>query len=305
MWRKVLYNDYDESRRSGDDGDTAGEYPDTYIDTKTFLIGLVQNATSKRYNYLEIVAQSTIVAQQVSTVAAFTGVYVHLTNYSLTVGTLIAVDFVLLAIGTIITAMNDPHFDCSFRNLLCYCRPFGILFSGLYCLSPIISTLTASFSSDTIHTTSALLLILHLFSYRYAGYLQVQSDPTGMPPIFSAVATSAVIFACILLSSQLPTHVHTFGFLLYSVLTFVLFPVTRYYLRANQKSQSRSVLVSVLIFFCTVALLLPLSPVVTGAYILAILFICLCCPFWLMHIQKYKFEINGPWDEAIPHCHIY
>jgi phosphatidylinositol glycan class C protein len=29
-----------------------------------------------------------------------------------------------------------------------------------------------------------------------------------------------------------------------------------------------------------------------------VVFISLVCPYWLTKIQEYKFEINGPWDEA-------
>jgi phosphatidylinositol glycan class C protein len=29
-----------------------------------------------------------------------------------------------------------------------------------------------------------------------------------------------------------------------------------------------------------------------------LLFISIICPYWLIRIQEYKFEINGPWDEA-------
>uniref|UniRef100_A0A0A9EUA1 Uncharacterized protein n=1 Tax=Arundo donax TaxID=35708 RepID=A0A0A9EUA1_ARUDO len=29
-----------------------------------------------------------------------------------------------------------------------------------------------------------------------------------------------------------------------------------------------------------------------------LIFISIVCPYWLIRIQEYKFEINGPWDEA-------
>jgi hypothetical protein len=28
--------------------------------------------------------------------------------------------------------------------------------------------------------------------------------------------------------------------------------------------------------------------------------VTLVCPYWLVHIQKFKAKINGPWDEAVP-----
>ncbi|KAD6454199.1 hypothetical protein E3N88_08905 [Mikania micrantha] len=29
-----------------------------------------------------------------------------------------------------------------------------------------------------------------------------------------------------------------------------------------------------------------------------LVFVNMVCPYWLIRIQEYKFEINGPWDEA-------
>jgi len=50
----------------------------------------------------------------------------------------------------------------------------------------------------------------------------------------------------------------------------------------------------------TFVLFLPISVTVAVLYAFAIIFITIGCPFWLVFIQKYKNEINGPWDEAVP-----
>ncbi len=49
-----------------------------------------------------------------------------------------------------------------------------------------------------------------------------------------------------------------------------------------------------------VLLLLPLSGLITAAYVLAVVSVSFVCPYWLVHIQKFKAKINGPWDEAVP-----
>ena len=121
-------------------------------------------------------------------------------------------------------------------------RPLAVLFSVIFGLSPVLSTLTASFSSDTVYTTSTLLLVLHLFCHGYTG--QKRSITTYItiiitwlhlsePPTFSAVAMNAVVFASLLLASRLPSTQHVFGFVSYSFLLFALFPVVRYYLRLH------------------------------------------------------------------------
>lgn len=53
---------------------------------------------------------------------------------------------------------------------------------------------------------------------------------------------------------------------------------------------------------CMTAVLLvtKASIVVTSALICSLACITFICPMWLVRIQKYKAQINGPWDEAIP-----
>jgi hypothetical protein len=46
-------------------------------------------------------------------------------------------------------------------------------------------------------------------------------------------------------------------------------------------------------------LLAPLSPNLTTVFLVAVVFISLLCPRWLVRIHKFKVQINGPWDEAV------
>ena len=49
------------------------------------------------------------------------------------------------------------------------------------------------------------------------------------------------------------------------------------------------------------ALLARQSVLLTSAFCCALLFVTLMCPMWLVRIHKFKAQINGPWDEAVPH----
>jgi phosphatidylinositol glycan class C protein len=49
------------------------------------------------------------------------------------------------------------------------------------------------------------------------------------------------------------------------------------------------------------ALLARQSVLLTSAFCCALLFVTLICPMWLVRIHKFKAQINGPWDEAVPH----
>lgn len=48
------------------------------------------------------------------------------------------------------------------------------------------------------------------------------------------------------------------------------------------------------------ALLARQSGLLTSAFCVALAFITLVCPWWLVRIHKFKAAINGPWDEAVP-----
>lgn len=47
-------------------------------------------------------------------------------------------------------------------------------------------------------------------------------------------------------------------------------------------------------------MLAPLSPVLASAFAALVLFVSLLCPMWLVRVHKFKAQINGPWDEAVP-----
>lgn len=42
------------------------------------------------------------------------------------------------------------------------------------------------------------------------------------------------------------------------------------------------------------------SVVLTSALLCTLACVGFICPMWLVRIQKFKAQINGPWDEAIP-----
>jgi len=89
-------------------------------------------------------------------------------------------------------------------------------------------------------------------------------------------------------------------------------------------------------FVVTSVLAFPLAPLLTLIYISLVLFITFLCPYWLIHVQKFKryaymasehqplpgtqltddapiyialllcnSEIRGPWDEAVPSAGKY
>ena len=86
--------------------------------------------------------------------------------------------------------------------------------------------------------------------------------------------------------------------MLISLQLYLLSPYVRRYLR--QAAPAAYGILTVMMPLVATALLAPLSVVLMFAFLAAILFVSLLCPFWLVRIHKFKAKINGPWDEAVP-----
>merc|ERR1712080_336987 len=167
-----------------------------------------------------------------------------------------------------------------------------LLLGVLIGLSPVLATLTNSFSNDTIYALSIMLMLIHVVLQDY-GFILGSSDNFQAP-----VSLNAAIFASVLLGSRLPSTIQVFQLMFLAILLFALFPILRHYLK--RKSNDAHLILSFLMFIICSAILLPISNILAITFIIGNLFITFGSPFCLIWIQKYKNEIKGPWDEAIP-----
>ena len=79
---------------------------------------------------------------------------------------LLTVQAVMLCAGYVVRTYTDKSFKgnvfvSSVRSLL-------LLLGTLVCLSPVLATLTNSFTNDTIFVLTIILVTLHLFTHDYA-----------------------------------------------------------------------------------------------------------------------------------------
>jgi len=110
------------------------------------------------------------------------------------------------------------------------------------------------------------------------------------------VSLNAAIFASVLLASRLPSNIHVFAIISIAIEMFALFPIMRHHLKLY--SQELHNWLTCAMVCLTAGLFNQISTTVAVLYVSGILFITFVCPLWLVFIQKYKNEINGPWDEA-------
>ncbi|CAN1129766.1 Phosphatidylinositol N-acetylglucosaminyltransferase subunit C [Linum perenne] len=140
-----------------------------------------------------------------------------------------------------------------------YLLNLGFFATGLYVVSPIYNTLTRSISSDTIWAVSVSLIVLHLFLHDYSGF------PYGASPSLTS---------CVFLFAPFIAYcVKKCSFALHLGFSFGLIALT-------------------------LGFVFKLDKLLFAVLLGVLVFISVVCPYWLIRIQEYKFEINGPWDEA-------
>ena len=159
----------------------------------------------------------------------------------------------LLAIWTLFICLVawygkvPAHSKTMSRNKKLRTRVSDALFMAvlLRFLASVLRTLTASYSSDTVHTLAVASLLLHLLAcdYNYANgipskesYLVSKKRPAFMGGILSL--TSA-FFATTLLASRLQDNMSVYVFVSFSVILFALYPAARHQVAINTHTSNR------------------------------------------------------------------
>lgn len=261
-WKKVVYG-----------GMQAG-YADNYKDA-TFLNAMVKNANVVKRDTTTVILDSIGIASHVSVVALVATVWTHALSGTLPATALLVLDTLLLLFGLLLT-QAIPH------------RKFVLFVSAIYILAPVFQTLTRSISSDSIWALTVSLLVVHLFCHNY-------TSSSGQA-LSGNVSMNAAIVASVLIASRLPSVEYVFALMLFSLEFFLLFPLVTQCVRQRSVNVHLGFSCSLIAF--TMALIFPLSRLAFVLFVTVIVFITLVCPYWLIRIQEYKFEINGPWDEA-------
>jgi phosphatidylinositol glycan class C protein len=277
-WQKVLY--------------VRQPYADNHVDD-TFLASLVTNANVQPYDFWAMVRATAVVLQQVSVSALFFLTYGFVHRGAISITAVIMLD-VVASIGLVVAQrLAGPKFHTAglLPDMTHILRYSAIFLAVLFGLSPILQTLTQAYCNDTIWALTILLSTIHIVTHQY------HSTATGLGAEFpGTVSLNAAIFAAVLLASRLPSTTHVFVFLVLAIQLFALFPIMRDYIRV--RSEYTHLWVAALLCTLTLALLLATSTLLAVLYLGGTAFIAFVCPYWLMSAQKYKNEIQGPWDIA-------
>jgi phosphatidylinositol glycan class C protein len=168
-WKKILYEKQ--------------PFPDNHVDS-SFLSSMVTNANLRRPRFRGLAFDTLVISQQISVVVCFLQVFYYFFNGHLSVKWLIVIDAVLLFVGFALRSLMEEEIDMEIDKL----RLFGsyiasnvkrlfVFITILLALSPVLKTLTSSFSSDTIYALTMVFCGLHVFLHDYS-YVSVPDSRT-------------------------------------------------------------------------------------------------------------------------------
>ncbi|GJM85556.1 hypothetical protein PR202_ga02017 [Eleusine coracana subsp. coracana] len=255
---------------------------------------MVMNANVVKRDLLKVMVDSVSISQYLCIVALVVSTWTLTLNLVIDEATLLKFDVGLLLVGFLVLLLTTCPF--SVQLLSKYVLNISFFISGLYVLAPIYHTLTRSISSDSIWALAVSLLLVHLFLHDYSGSTIRPPGALNNPKLTSNISLNASIVASVLVASRLPSRLHVFAIMLLSLQVFLFAPLIIFCIKKNHFRLY--LLFSFLLMVVTLGVTYQLHRMFFILLLVLLVFISVVCPYWLIRIQEYKFEINGPWDEA-------
>ncbi|KAJ6836998.1 phosphatidylinositol N-acetylglucosaminyltransferase subunit C isoform X2 [Iris pallida] len=281
-WKKVAY------------GGMQPGYDDNYTDD-TFLEDMVMNANVVKRDLCKVMQDSVSISQYLCIVALVVIVWIQTLSSAIDTTSLLLLDASLLFIGFLVILLTTSQL--ALQLFFHYLLKVSFFITGLYILAPVYHTLTRSISSDSIWALSISLLIVHLFLHDYSS-CTIRPPPGSLtnPSLVSNISLNASIVASLLVASRLSSRLHIFALMLFSLQIFLFAPSVAFCIK--KFSLRLHLLFSLVLMGVTSSVLYTKQQMLFRLLLGLLVFVSVVCPYWLIKMQEYKFEINGPWDEA-------
>lgn len=274
-------------------------YPDNYV-PPSFLSSLSKNPNFTPYTYWPLVLGSCAITQHLSTIFIFLSTFVRLLDQSFDPRLLVTTSAAMFVAGYIIWEILDYY-----RGMNLHSNPADrraktakaciLVFLALMALSPILRTLTASTSSDSIWALSACLFVVNA---ALADYSSARLGGRVEERLTSVLSMNAAISSAVVLASRLQDDLSVFALTLFSIQLFALFPILRHRLQATHIVIQA--ILTLAISSLSISLMAPISFNVASMFASVLVFVTFIAPMILVRAQKFKNEIRGPWDVATP-----
>ncbi|PAV22429.1 phosphatidylinositol N-acetylglucosaminyltransferase [Pyrrhoderma noxium] len=272
-------------------------YPDNYI-PPSFLSSLRRNTNFRPYTYWPLVLASCAISQHISAIFVFLVTFSHLYDESWDPRILVWVSICMFLTGFAIWELFECfmfgyNVDKEHRSKTL--KSSILVFLALLSLSPVLRTLSASTSSDSIWALAACLFILNIV---LADFDPARDGRLGRERLTSIFSMNAAVSASVVLASRLQDDISVFALMLFSIQMFTLLPILRS--RLSLLSILPRAILTLCFFSISIYLTSEVSQLVTNIQIILIGFVTFGAPAALVWAQKFKNEIRGPWDVAVP-----
>ncbi|EKM61032.1 uncharacterized protein PHACADRAFT_82029 [Phanerochaete carnosa HHB-10118-sp] len=276
-------------------------FPDNYV-PKTFLSSLSTNANFRPYTYGSLVLASCTISLHFSVIFVFLAIFVRLKERTLDPRLLVWISIVsFICFYTLWEIVEHIGSNTSrLENRAKAVKSSILIFLALLALSPMLRTLTAATSSDSIWALSACLFVLNVVLADYTPMHSAQQHPRER--LSSVMSVNAAISASVVLASRLVDDVSVFALMLFSIEAFALLPLLRRRLQVRLPSVFPTL--TLLAAGLAVSLTAALSSTVATLYVAVFAFVTLVAPSLLVWAQRYKNEIRGTWDPAVPKVNL-
>ncbi|KAF8666733.1 Phosphatidylinositol N-acetylglucosaminyltransferase [Rhizoctonia solani] len=292
QWRKILWKKQ--------------PFPDNHLPA-SFLSSLQRNINLKQYTYVSLLKTVLPVTQHLSNTALFLSIFARLKSGLLDPRVLVCLGSGLSILGfgihELASSESNVNKSTPYTNRLAQALKSSILvFLALASLAPVLRTLTAATSDDSIWALSATLFILHAVLADYTpervGIVRERTggENQGGESLTSVLSMNAAVSASVVLASRLQTDIAVFSLMLYALQSFALLPVLRQ--RLQQRYTFPSLLLTCFVTGFSFAALPSRNLVFPFVIFLSLL--TFGSPAVLVRSQRYKNRIRGPWDPAVP-----
>ncbi|ODQ82760.1 hypothetical protein BABINDRAFT_159273, partial [Babjeviella inositovora NRRL Y-12698] len=298
-WKKLLY--------------LRQPYPDNYTDT-SFLSQLKRNLTVEPYYHLKVIHDFSLQLSHWNCLSVVAVIFYGFYTYDWSPLRV----FIPVSVLSIVTATTCLGYQAVFR----YLKPTVIIIFITLVLSPVLKSLTKSTSSDSIWALSVFLNIVNLISHDYFSnpyYIADSPDSASPKPskLMTTFSTNVLIANSILLASRLRSSLAVFFFITISIQVNGLFRAFDLFVikgqgtasgrfrnvetgRVNRKGVFHWTALTFTVTALSRAIFLMCGPLIMTHWILANMAIIIGGPSLFLYFQRFKNEIQGPWDPAKP-----
>jgi len=276
---------------------TKQPFPDNYV-PDSFLSSLKRNPNFRPYTYLPLVFSACAIVQHIASIFIFLNTFVHLYDETWDPRMVVWISVCMFFGGFVAWEVLECLLYGVWieREQRAKALKSSILvFLALLALSPVLRTLSASTSSDSIWALTACLFIPNIL---LADYGSSMSENPTRGRLTSVLSMNAAISAAVVLASRLRDDISVFALMLFSIQMFAILPILR--TRLLLLPHAARIFLTICFVAISVYLNLVVSRLVSGIQTILHVFVLFGAPAVLVWAQKFKNEIRGPWDVAIP-----